>query len=147
MKELIRQMTMDRPFPTEEDKDIITIAIEQAIKQGKEKILTVPKGFYSGLKYDVDIDITGESVDTRVRAATFYALLQAITADPTILTDPVKRNFLTAYAEQGGVNLAEYVGSVPKTIADIEPIASKGSGGGMSAPSPMGMMGQQVATV
>lgn len=135
-KELIRQIVLGRPFPTNEDKDIIALAIEESIKQGKEKILTVPKGFYSGLKYDVDIDITGESVDTRVRAATFYALLQAITADPTILTDPSKRAFLTAYAEQGGVNLAEYVGNVKKSPGDLMPNISpiKGSGGGVSAP-------------
>lgn len=139
MKELVRQIVSGRPFPTNEDKDMIGIAIEESIKQGKEKILTIPKGFYSGLKYDVDIDITGESVDTRVRAATFYALLQAITADPTILSDPSKRAFLTAYAEQGGVNLSEYVGVVKKEMADMVP--QKGSGGGVSAPvkSPMGI--------
>src|SRR3990167_4274051 len=83
LKEIIRQVTSGKPFPTSEERDAMEIAISESIKQNKEKLIKIPKGFYKDVKYDVDIDITGESIDTRVRQATIFAVLQAITADPT----------------------------------------------------------------
>lgn len=124
-----------RPFPTNADKETISAAIEESIKQGKEKILTVPKGAYKGLKYDIDIDITGESIDTRVRSATRFAILQAITADPTMLIDPTKRKILSGIAEDGGVNSADFLES-PKKVMEVAGRA----GGGVSAPA----MGAQI---
>jgi hypothetical protein len=119
------------PFPTAEDRDTITLAVEESIKQGKERVLTVPKDFYKGVKYDVDIDITGESVDTRVRAATKFAILQAMTADPTMTTDPIKRKLLAGYAEDGGLNPADFL-DTPKASDTMMPQGR--AGGGVSAP-------------
>jgi hypothetical protein len=141
VKMAVESIRSNRSFPTNADKEAIGLAIEAAIKQGKEKILTVPKNFYDDAKYDIDIDITGESVDTRVRYATRFAILQAITADPTMTTDPVKRKFLYGIAEDGGLNPAELFGTEKKTIADVmgseAPSPTKGgrAGGGVSAPA------------
>ncbi|NCN26063.1 hypothetical protein GW915_00675 [bacterium] len=136
LKELIRQISSNLPFPTKQDLEITTAAIEEAIKQNKEKIITIPKGFYANTKYDVDIDITGESVDTRVRYATKFAILQAITADPTMTTDPMKRKFLYSMAEDGGVNLndlMEVQTSSPEGQMNSQ-APQTGAGGGVSAP-------------
>lgn len=132
LKEVIR-LAQKGKLPTNEEKDAIGIAIEESIKKDKEKILTIPKGFYDGVKYDVDIDITGESVDTRVRYSTLYAILQAITADPTATTDPVKRGIIYQLAEDGGINPYEIFGVQKKEMIDINPEAAR-AGGGMSAP-------------
>jgi hypothetical protein len=137
-KEIIRLATTGT-FPTNADKDAIGIAVEEAIKQGKEKILTVPKGFYKEVKYDIDIDITGESVDTRVRAATKFAILQAITADPTMLQDPQKKKLLASYMEDGGVNAADIFDVESKKVEEMVPGRA---GGGVSAPQ---MGGQPMA--
>lgn len=135
LKEVIRlasDSVNGKPFPTSKDREVIGLAVEEAIKQGKEKILKVPRGFYDGLKYDVDIDITGESVDTRVRYATKFAILQAITADPTMTTDPVKRKILYGMAEDGGINPADLFGVSKATPEQLVPPASR-AGGGVSA--------------
>jgi len=118
-------------FPTSKDRDVIGIAIEESIKQGKEHLLPIPKGFYKDVKYDFDIDITGESVDTRVRSATKFAILQAITADPTITTDPTKRKLLMSFAEDGGVNPTDIFDVESKQPIDVVPGRA---GGGVSAP-------------
>lgn len=151
LKEVMR-LAIQGKWSTQHDADVIAIGIEEAIKQGKEKILTVPKNFYKDAKYDIDIDITGESVDTRVRAATKFAILQAVTADPSMLQDPVKKKLLMTYAEDGGFNLAEVLGAEvkkPDEVSNLKanPIASR-AGGGVSAPQ-MGarVPGQQTATV
>lgn len=151
LKEMIRQAAnslVSGTFPSEKDRDIAKVAIAEAIKQDKEKILTVPRGFYKDVKYDVDIDITGESIDTRVKAATKFAILQAITADPSMMQDPAKRKLLASYAEDGGLNPADFFGAEKTDPADMMPQVSSRAGGGVSAPQ-MGarVPGEAAATV
>lgn len=134
LKEIVRLVVSGAPFPTNTEAEAIGVAIEQSIKQGKEKLLTIPKNFYDNIKYDVDIDITGESIDTRVRYATKFALLQAITADPTMTTDPMKRKFLYSMAEDGGVNPGDLFDVETKGVQDIAAQAGSRAGGGVSAP-------------
>ena len=132
---LAMQSLTGKPFPTNGDADAIGFAIEQTIKQGKEKILDVPKGFYKGIKYDVDIDITGESIDTRVRYATKFAILQAITSDPTMTTDPMKRKFLYSMAEDGGINPNDFFDVPQKGIDELVSQETGRAGGGVSTPA------------
>lgn len=139
-------------FPSNHDREIIEIAVGESIKQGKEVMLPLPKDFYKDVKYDIDIDITGESVDTRVRYATRFAILQAITADPTMTTDPVKRRILMGMAEDGGINPAEFLDVQQKSVESMMTNAGNSpvskAGGGVSAPA-MGsrIPGQQTNTV
>jgi len=144
LAEIVR-LAMDsnsgKPFPMNEDRDALTAAVEEAIKQGKEKVLDVPKNFYKDVKYDVDIDITGESVDTRVRAATKFAILQAITADPTMTQDPTKRKILASYMEDGGINPGDFLDLPKKDVLSIPGRA----GGGVSAPKTNAPVQGQVA--
>jgi hypothetical protein len=135
-KEVVRRIVEKLgPFPTGQDKDVIEIAITESIKQEKEKMLDIPSGYYKGLKYDIDIDITGESVDTRVRSATYFAILQAIQSDPTMLEDERKRRLLGKIAEDGGVNLDEIFGIQQKTPETMMPeMQPSAGGGGVSAP-------------
>lgn len=147
-KEIIRIIVNSggNKFPTNEDRDIIGLSIEESIKREKEKLLTIPSSYYKGLKYDCDIDITGESVDTRVRSATKFAILQAITADPTMLQDPIKKKLLASYMEDGGVNPNDIFGVENKTVEQIQPQGR--AGGGVSAPDMSASLPtNQVATV
>lgn len=133
IKEVIRIATTDGRLVTNAERDAIGIAVGESIKQNKEKILTVPTGYYKDIKYDVDIDITGESIDTRVRSATLFAILQAMTADPTMTTDPVKRKFLYTMGEDGGINMSDYLDVPNQTPQSFVPPQSR-AGGGVSAP-------------
>lgn len=138
-----------KPFPTNDDREAILLGVSEAVKQGKEKILTIPKGFYNNVKYDVDIDITGESVDTRVRSATMFAILQAITSDPMMTQDPIKKKMLYRIAEDGGINMAEFMGNESQENQMMQMAGNmKGSGGGVSAPMGGGaLMGEAQKTV
>ena len=147
MVRLAVQSLNGKPFPSEEDKKVAEVAITESIKQGKEHLLTVDKNFYKDIKYDVDIDITGESVDTRVRSATIFAALQAITADPTITTDPIKKKFLFKMLEDGGVNPNDLFEATAGDVQDEVPQQGR-AGGGVSAPQlQYRIMGKTTATV
>ena len=141
LAEIIRQVVNDKPIPTNKERDIIALAITESIKQKKEKLLKIPRGFYRDVKYDVDIDITGESVDTRVRQATIFAILQAVTSDPTMTQDPIKKKILYMMAENGGINPNEVFDVEKKDIGAMVPefqpsMPSMGrAGGGVSVPA------------
>lgn len=147
LKEMIRLATTQGKFVDEQDRDAIGIAIEAAIKQGKEKILTVPKGFYTGVKYGVDIDITGESVDVKTRYATKFAILQAMTADPTMTTDPVKRKFLFSMAEDGGLSPADFFDMTAPSAVDPNQLPNGRAGGGVSSPIQANIKGPMQKTM
>ena len=141
LAEIIRQVVADKPIPTNAEKDVIALAITESIKRKKEKLIKIPRGFYKDVKYDVDIDITGESVDTRVRQATIFAILQAITSDPMMTQDPIKKKILYMIAENGGINPNEFFDVEKKDIGAMvpelqPPMGSMGrAGGGVSVPA------------
>lgn len=134
-EEIVKQVIRGK-FVTEYDAQVIGIAVEASLKQNGEISKDLPKDFYKGIKYDIDIDITGESVDTRVRNATKFAVLQAIQADPTMTTDPIKKKILFSIAEDGGINLNDLVGQEQKTPEQqITEMQGQKGGGGVSKPS------------
>lgn len=146
-EEVVKQVLKGK-FPTSYDAEVIGIAIENSFKKTGEFLKKLPKDFYKDVKWDVDIDITGESVDTRVRSAAKFSILQAIQADPTMLTDPTKRKILFSFAEDSGINLNDVVGQEQKTIQD-QITQTQPGGGGISAPqmAPNPMAGSQTKTI
>ena len=147
-KEVIRQAIKGN-FVDAEGKKVIEIGVMAEAKQNKEFQLTIPKAFYKNVKYDVDIDITGESIDTRVRNATLFAALQAITTDPTVTQDPVKKGILSMMLEDGGVNPAEIFDAeeVSPEDAMAQAMPEQRGGGGVSAPAAVGNTGQGQQTI
>lgn len=139
---------MNGKIPSKEQYEMMKAANAETIKKGKEKLTTIPKGFYKDLKYIIDIIITGESKDTAVYSQTMFAILQAVTTDPTILQDPNKKKMLYRIAEAGGVN--------PNTLFDNEQVQSmsqlaemmtqRRGGGGVSRPAPAPVQQQMAST-
>jgi len=125
-----------KKLPSQTQYDVINAAIEEKVKQGKEILLTIPKEFYKNLKYVIDIIITGEQRDTSVWAQTMYAGLQAVTVDPTILTDPTKKKFFAKYLETGGASIVDFEPDTqPQGMQQLMP--NQPVGGGVSRPAQM----------
>jgi len=116
---------------------------EERLAQEKEQQAFIPKGFYKNAKYDIDIEITGESKDVRVVAANTLSALQAMSTDPTLLTDPTKRKIFGQYLEAGGIKIDDF--NVPNK-QEITGMPMKGAGGGISAPTNIGGAGETKMT-
>ena len=126
----------EKRLPTLKEFDLLKGIIADKIKAGKEQLVKIPKEFYKNLKYKIDIDIVGEAIDTRTKSANILAALQAITADPTLLTDPLKKKFFYRFLEQGGISPIDF--QPEQETSSIEGVMaerSKGAGGGVSRPS------------
>jgi len=124
-------------IPTAMAMEAYKAVINEKVLSDKEKLLTIPKDFYKDAKYKIDIVITGESKDARIYAQTLFSALQAMTADPTLLSDPVKKKMFARYLEQGGVFMSDILAEKPKTMEQFIGGSAKGSGGGVSRPQPM----------
>ena len=132
-KRLFEFLTRERKLPNAMQFDLIKSIIAERVKRGKEQLIKIPKEFYKDIKYKIDIVIVGEALDTRMKAANLFAALQAITADPTLLTDPAKKKFFYRYLEQGGISPIDFEPEV--TSPTIGEVAQKRAGGGVGRPA------------
>jgi len=133
--DLFRFIERKDKLPTLEKYEFMKAATEENVKKGKERILTIPKDFYKNIKYKIDIIITGEQKDSAVYSQTLFAILQAITVDPTILIDPVKKKIFYKIAEAGGVNLSDIEPDTPSGMEKLAVAQPQRGGGGVSRPS------------
>ena len=111
--------------------EIMKGVISEKIKKGKEKQSELPEGFFKDFKYGIDIIITGEQMDIRTMNANRLALLQAMTTDPTLLVDPIKRKIIAPMLESTGINLADI--SIEEQ-PPLNQVVQRG-GGGVSKPT------------
>jgi len=124
-------------YPNSAELKLFKGIANEKIKRSKEKFVKIPADFYEDIKYKIDIDIVGEAIDTRVRAVNRWLALQAITADPTLLSDPTKRKIFAKYLEDGGISLYDLEVETPTTeLTEVaEEVRVKGAGGGVSRPT------------
>ena len=136
--ELFRFIARKGKIPNQIQYDLIKAALEERVNQDKEILVKIPKGFYDNLKYKIDIIITGEQRDSAVYAAALFAALQAVSVDPTLLTDPTKKKFFFKWLEQGGINPMDIESDVSKSLADkMTEMSPTRVGGGVSRPAPL----------
>jgi hypothetical protein len=124
-------------IPSKGEYEILKTLTKERVERDKEKLIKIPGGFYDNLKYKIDIVITGEALDTQAKASNLFAILQALTTDPTLLSDPTKKKFLNQIMEQAGLNPTDFeTDSKPMGIEQLaQQAAPKGAGGGVSRPA------------
>jgi hypothetical protein len=147
-QEVLRLAVTQGKMCDNQDAEVIGLAMKQMIKQNKEHLVTVIKGYYKNVKYDIDINIKGYSKDTDTQMKIKFAVLQAITTDPTLTQDPVKKKLLASYMEDGGLNPNDIFSVEQKDPQQIAQQGNQGrAGGGVSSPMAGAMSGQATQTV
>jgi len=134
--ELFSFMNRKGKLPTTTQYELMKAAIAEQIKQGTEKLVNLPKNFYKDLKYKIDIIITGEQKDSTAQTGFMFSVLQAITADPTMLQDPSKRKILMRLMEQNGIQGFDFFPSETPSLQNMMAgQQTKMGGGGVSRPA------------
>ena len=94
--------------PTQEVYQMfVDSALEDISKMGDKIWAEIKKDTFKNLDYDVDIVSTGENRNIYAQINNGNALLQAMAADPTILTDPAKKKVLFKVMSAMGWNMSE----------------------------------------
>lgn len=130
-KRLIRHIGDAKKWPTSDQYRFLKAVRNELAR--KEENVEIPKDYYKDLEYQIDIVITGESRDDRMKYGAQVSLLQLIGSNPQVLEDPRTRKIVYKLAEQAGVPAAELAQSQP---AGIQQAASqlRMGGGGVSRP-------------
>lgn len=76
----------------------------QSMKKKSNRYLKVPKGYYEGARYLVDILLTGESVDNGTRSQVIQLALQIVGTNPAVLQNPMSKSLLFQLLALGGIN-------------------------------------------
>lgn len=102
-------------------QELFNFLKEQALadisKTGDKIWVEIQKNFFKNLDYNVDIVSTGENQNIYAKINNGNALLQLLGADPTVITDPIKRKVLFKIMSSMGWHMSE--------LQDIEQEASK----------------------
>lgn len=132
--ELFGYIGTKRKIPDSNYYNTLKAVIGERVKQGKEKLIKIVKGIYDNFKYKIKIEITGEGTDTSGQDD--IMILQAVTADPTILQDPIKKKIFFRILEKRGFNIADFQTEKPMDMQQLlQQMPVKGAGGGVSAPA------------
>lgn len=128
-------------IPTSDEITLMKSIVSSEITAHQERHILLPADFYKDAKFKVNIDITGESRDNRAWAQTMMAAIQAITVDPTILSDPNKKKFFMWWLESQGVSPGDINFTMTQQQNMIQgaqeaQAQNKGAGGGVSKPLP-----------
>ncbi|MCK9319724.1 hypothetical protein [Methanoculleus sp.] len=134
---LLSYAVKNEKIPDNNALELLTSLTENEIRKNGEYQLTVDKDYYKDIEYDIDIDITGESQSATVKAQALFAYIQAISVDPTLITDPEKKKVMRMYLEQVGINMGDLTSSVPQQQPQQLGMVTRGAGGGISAPQGM----------
>lgn len=94
-------------YPEPADIERERAKIEAQIQTKKNLFLQIGKDVYENAKYDVDVVVTGEQLDTGVRGQTLQYAFQTIGSNPAILQDPGLRSMFFKLLELGGLNPAD----------------------------------------
>lgn len=101
-KAIMEYITKSGSIPTQGEVDAMKIVVTEKIK--KEKAIDVPEGFYTGLKYKIDVVITGEQIDLAAKMSGAQVALQILGSNPTILQDPKTKKYFMQLLEAIGLN-------------------------------------------
>lgn len=116
-------------------------------KMMKEPI-EIPDSYYDNLKYNVEVDITGEAVDSGAKLQAYQTMATIVGQNPTVLQNPATARIFAKMFEVMGVNPID-IGLDRKSLEDVIGQQQAQVGGSIAAPSrqPMPNMAAQATTL
>lgn len=122
-------------IPSFEEVQMLKEATKVLQAQSKEKFVKIPKDFYDDLKYHIDVDITGESVNTQAKSQAINNGMQIINNNPNVLKNPqLKRMFMMLF-DLAGINPID-IDVTDEDEDSMQNIAQLKQGGSLSLGSP-----------
>jgi len=106
-KRILKAVLQGADITKELQQGFKELALADISKMGDKIWTEVEKDFFRDLDYEVDIVSTGENRNIYAQINNGNAILQALTADPTILQDPAKKKVLFKVMSAMGWHVSE----------------------------------------
>ena len=107
--------------------------IVQELKTRRGLVVDVPEGFYEDALYGMDINVTGEQLDTGSLSQTLTVAMQLIASNPAILANPATRSALFKMLELQGVSPIDL--NLIAEQAEMQPQMPLTQGGSVGVPT------------
>lgn len=126
-------------FPSKDKKDEARQKAMATLKKNPNRYFEIPKDYYKEAEYDLEVDITGESIDVGTRSQVIQMGIQIVGTNPGVLQNPVTRALLTQLLALGGVSIVDL--NLNEMQAQPQQPEQGQVAGSLSVPSPIqGMM-------
>jgi len=140
---IVKQAMKTGFFPSKDVREDLKERISQKVKSKKNRYLKIPEGFYKNAKYFVEVDITGESVNTAKQSEMYQMAMQTIATNPGILQNKTTRTIFFSLLSGNGISPAKL--NLLAENVDTTPVQNAGSLAGSTAPTQQ--MGQVTQTL
>lgn len=122
-------------FPEQSEIDRVRAELKEDLANRKFQNIKIPAFWYDDAKFFMEIEVTGEAMDTSVRSQLLMTAMQMLGTNPAILQNPVIRSMFTRFLNLGGITLAEL--GISTQEMDAAPMMPQG--GSVAVPAPAGM--------
>lgn len=118
-------------FPDAEERQSEIERIVKHLSTQKGLIIDIPENYYADAEIGLDINITGEQIDTGAKNSTMMTAMQILGANPAILQNPATRTMLFKMLENAGMSPIDL--NLIEDIATSQPQMDPQLGGSVSA--------------
>lgn len=130
-------------FPAKEVVDDARMRIEAQLKKNKNRYLNMPASYYKNAKFFVDVEITGEGMDTAKQNEMMNMALQTLASNPGIIQNKTTRTIFFALLSGNGMSPAKL--NLLAQDIDQTPVQQGGSiGQANQGQAQMGQIKQQL---
>ena len=105
-KSILGYISKNKRIPSMEERAVLKMVVKERMKT--EKDITIPAGYYKNLKYKIDIDITGESVNMQSKMTTLQTIMQVLGSNPTVLQDKNTRTVFFELMSMAGISPSKF---------------------------------------
>ena len=110
---------------------VIESEARKHLESQRYHFIEIPKGFYDDCKFHMELEITGQAIDTKQEIETLTNVFTAISSNPMLLQNPVAMRLLEIIVSKTGKTLKDFMGDIktapPAPMGNVNgPMASAG---------------------
>lgn len=135
-KDIIQFIIKNHKIPDEKEYQILKGITIDKIKS--QKSLEIPESYYENMKYKVQIDITGETIEVNNKVNSLLYMIGQLGSNPNILKDPVIKGMVSEAMNYLGlkpIRLEQFTETAEDAIANVIPQKVAGSAAKLTIPT------------
>jgi hypothetical protein len=110
---------------------VIESEARKHLESQRYHFIEIPKGFYDDCKFHMELEITGQAIDTKQELETLTNVFTVISQNPAALQNPQLMRLLEIIVSKTGKTLKDFMGEIKTAVpastgGQMQPMASAG---------------------